>query len=456
MRSVKSSQLPTPPVAANEAPLEVSAAANQAPRTSVEGVAKKTPLSRKGREDAAPNLVAAYMREVAGVSVLSPDDEQRLAQDIATWRHSMWRELLSYPPLSEAIIACVQKRLTSDSESEKMPNAEMQTYVEAARALRDRETKGNATAFDEARLVLAAKMSETDLDGLASEAIVTDLEKMLRGDPRCEHLEATLPPQGSRPFASYVEAVRSARSGLARVKNHFVRANLRLVISIARRFDHGLMPLQDIIQEGNIGLMKAVDRFDVRLGFRFSTYASWWIRHAINRALANKGRTVRLPAHVSADLQRIGRARREIEALTGSRATPQELATHAELALTRVQKLLRLALEPTVSLDAPLGGEDARGLVDMLVDPGAAAPGEGLENEGMHAHLRDALARLGPLEIDILFKRYGIDAGDEFEPLTLRQLGELHSLSRERIRQLQERALHKLRQEFNRRDLLIA
>lgn len=411
------------------------------------------------------------MRDVANVSMLSPDQEQSLANTIAQRRVQYWTTLLSIPPVGEAICALMLPELEKRADKEKYPGQALQHYRGMATSMPAETCNAANEAFEAASSTLAQALGEIDLDGDLSEEVFEELRKLARAlsskpNPASKHsandsgankcrLALAVPPDLPR-LSALLSQARNDRRLLGAAKNHFVRANLRLVISIARRFDHGLMPLQDIIQEGNIGLMKAVDRFDARLGFRFSTYASWWIRHAINRALANKGRTVRLPAHVSADLQRIGRARREIEARTGKKATPQELAKHSDLSLTRVQKLLRLALEPTVSLDSPIGQDDARGLIDLLVDMQAEVPGEQLESRSIQMHLREAMARLQPIELDILCKRYGINADEDFEPMTLRQLGELHSLSRERIRQLQERALNKLRSEFNRREIIAA
>lgn len=423
------------------------------------GAAKSTRKggsSRRSRDDGPPNLVGAYMRDVATVSMLTPEQEQSLANSIASRRVVYWSALLALPrlvaPSTQYLRQALEKR---NIDEEKLPTEAIEALEHAVQALAQSDDAPQRERFDSARQALCEQMGELDLDGDLSDGLCGELQKLAASnDSKCAlQLEVRPEPALLKP---YLSQIRNAQHHLNSAKNHFVRANLRLVISIARRFDHGLMPLQDIIQEGNIGLMKAVDRFDARLGFRFSTYASWWIRHAINRALANKGRTVRLPAHVSADLQRLGRARREIEAKTGNKASPQELAKHTELTLTRVQKLLRLALEPTVSLDSPVGHEDARGLIDLLVDMQAEMPGDKLEQRSVQSHLREAMARLAPIEVDILCKRYGINSDDDFEPMTLRQLGELHSLSRERIRQLQERALHKLRLEFNRRDILVA
>ena len=301
-------------------------------------------------------------------------------------------------------------------------------------------------------------MASLDLDGKYADLIAADLEAIDANRREGVALQVVHPPKGSRPFSRYIQRVRGANQALRYSKNKFVKANLRLVVTIARRFDHGLMPLQDLVQEGNLGLMKAVDRFDGLRGYRFSTYATWWIRHAINRALANKGRTVRLPAHVSADLQRLRRATREFEVSNGETPTIAQLAKETGLSKVRVRKLSKLTLDGTVSLDAPSSDDDGRGMLDRLEDSSNPELPEVLEFEALSSHLYDSLGDLQPIEVDILRRRYGIDGGDagedDFEAMTLRQLGERHSLSRERIRQLQERALVKLRREFARRELV--
>ncbi len=424
------------------------------PRNTHTPTSTQRPSSGRRR---AETPLGAYLGDVSKVDVLAPEEERALAAEIAERRNLYWKALLSYPPFVEAIVSVTEQGLVAEG-IESIPRAELEEAARASRAYRDRETKVNREAFHAAQAALASAMAEVDLDGTVSDRIAADLEAIDAQRREGVALQVTYPPKGSGPFARYLQRVRSANSALRFSKNKFVKANLRLVVTIARRFDHGLMPLQDLVQEGNLGLMKAVDRFDGRRGYRFSTYATWWIRHAINRALANKGRTVRLPAHVSADLQRLRRAQREIEARTGDKPDIAALAKETGLSKVRVRKLSKLTLDAMVSLDAPIGDDDGRGLLDKLEDTANPEPAELLELDTLSDHLDEALSQLQPIELDILRRRYGIDGGeaaaeDDFEPMTLRQLGERHSLSRERIRQLQERALGKLRREFERREL---
>jgi RNA polymerase primary sigma factor len=398
--------------------------------------------------------LGSYLGDVAKVDVLTPEQERSLAAEIAERRTSAWKALLSYPPFVEALVEVIEPALVEAGL--EPPREVLEHAARSSRAFRDRETKSNRETFAQAQDALAIALAALDLDGTVSDLISADLEAIDANRREGVKLDVTFPPKGSTPFARYLQRVRGANQALRFSKNKFVKANLRLVVTIARRFDHGLMPLPDLVQEGNIGLMKAVDRFDGGRGYRFSTYATWWIRHAINRALANKGRTVRLPAHVSADLQRLRRIQRELEAKTGEKPDIATLAKAAGLSKVRVKKLSGLTLEGVVSLDAPSHDDDDRGLLDRLIDADAPEPSELLELETLEDHLEDALTNLQPIELDILRQRYGIDGEEQspdYEGMTLRQLGERHSLSRERIRQLQERALGKLRREFSRREL---
>jgi RNA polymerase primary sigma factor len=376
---------------------------------------------------------------MSDLSVMTPDEEKAAATKIATLRVTFWSDIFSYPPSTSGLLDVLE----SEMDAEDFPKAEAEALRLASRSLRDRETRSNKDAFATAVQALALLVGYSDVDGIISEKIVVDLVQLRRGSKRPKHVSLKPPREGSRPFAEYVNRIRATERALKRTKDAFVKCNLRLVVSIARRFNHGRMPLQDLIQEGNIGLMKAVDRFDHRKGFRFSTYGSWWIRHAISRAVADKGRQVRLPVHMIDAYHKVARAKREFEMKRGRDATLEELAEKTGLPLAKIQKMNGLLLDQAVSLDKPIGGGDdgeGRRLVDFLKDESGTAPGEQIATDAMNTQVKRLISRLRPIEADILRKRFGLVDDEE---LTLKEIGSQYSLSRERIRQLQEQALGK-------------
>ena len=216
------------------------------------------------------------------LDLMSREDELVAANNILALRERLWRTLLGYLPVVEPACELACELLPA----EDLPKAAVDAVLKAARALKLRELQGHQRALDAACDVLAAAMATADLDGVVSDRVLADLHSLEGGQPLGLSMKIKLPRKGSLRFTSHVVAVQSCHQALWTAKDRFVRANLRLVVSIARRFNHGRLPLHDLIQEGNIGLMKAVDRFDPRRGFRFSTYGSWWIRHAISRARA--------------------------------------------------------------------------------------------------------------------------------------------------------------------------
>ena len=443
----------SPPRLARSRPRTRPAAAVET-RTGATAVRVERPAKDKDDEvetsrssDEAPNFLGVYFREMSGLGVMSPEEELSIATRIAGLRRTYWAALFSYPPFIDPIAALIEGKLDADD----LPRSEVEALRVASRNLRERETRVNKQDYDAACAVLVERMSEVDVDGIVSEVLLTDLEQLDLGKREGLTLAVNVPRQGSRPFEVYIARVRIAASQLRDAKNLFVKANLRLVVSIARRFNHGRMPLQDLIQEGNIGLMKAVDRFDYRKGFRFSTYGSWWIRHAISRAIADKGRAVRLPVHMIDAYHKLAKAKRELEMVNGRDATTDELAKATGIPAVKIERMGGLLLDQAISLDRPVSGDDDRRVVDFLEDTDAVAPGENLEAEAISEQVRQVIHMLRPIEADILRKRFGLDDDSE---LTLKQIGEQYSLSRERIRQLQEQALGKIRRELKRREVV--
>ena len=385
------------------------------------------------------------------------DKKQNLKNSLANFiKQAREQKVVSYEEINSVLsigfstekIDQLIKKLTDDGVQIVDTIKEKEDLLKVPESLEDIEKMELSDFEDSYDEFVESEIDDSEVDKL----LQTDLLKMAESMDVDEPIKMYLREIGQIPLLSYEEEIDYAQrvlNGEEEAKQKLIESNLRLVVSIAKKHTNRGLKMLDLIQEGNMGLMKAVEKFEYEKGFKFSTYATWWIRQAITRAIADQGRTIRIPVHMIETINKIKKESRIILQETGKEPTAEELAKKLELPVEKVKSILEMNQDP-ISLETPVGSEEDSELGDFVEDDKFANPYDATTRVLLKEQLDEVLKTLNDREEMVLRYRYGLDDGSQ---KTLEEVGKIFNVTRERIRQIEVKALRKLRHPSRRKKL---
>ncbi|MCX7856411.1 MAG: RNA polymerase sigma factor RpoD [Deltaproteobacteria bacterium] len=430
-----------------------------------------------GYEDDITNPIRHYIREMGNLKLLSREEEVKFAKQIEETRKEISNVISEYPGTIRELLNILPKLKKSGSlikeimldMDEETTETEIEDEMHRVVTLLEKLKKAKEK-MDEAKNKHERKTAKDTIKNIIREihlgrkiqdSIVNemkrfvekieDLEKKMEAAKKhskevkvlreeLRNVEKIVGVPSGR-LKKYVSRITEAEKKYTEAKNALVKANLRLVVSIAKRYLNRGLSFLDLVQEGNLGLMKAVEGFEYKRGYKFSTYATWWVRQAITRAIADQARTIRIPVHMIETINKIIKISRELVQEVGREPTPEEIATRIGLPPEKVRKVLRITKEP-ISLETPINDEEDTHLSDFIEDKRTPSPQDSVIFNDLREQLEKVLATLSPREEKVIRMRFGIGEKRDY---TLEEVGQIFEVTRERIRQIEAKALKKLK-----------